>query len=53
MAAGRHEGFAKTAWEGLEQSVDVIAEKHIKVVINGGALNPEGLARKCQTLVGT
>ncbi|KIX06700.1 uncharacterized protein Z518_04676 [Rhinocladiella mackenziei CBS 650.93] len=51
MAAGKHEGFAATAWDGISQSVQVVAEKGIKIVINGGALNPEGLARKCQKLV--
>lgn len=26
----------------------MIASKHIKVIVNGGSLNPSGLARKCQ-----
>ncbi|KKO96928.1 hypothetical protein THAR02_10970 [Trichoderma harzianum] len=41
---GQHPGYEPTAWNGLEQSIDSIATKRIKVAINGGALNPEGLA---------
>ena len=51
MAAGRHEGYEETAWDGLQQSIDRIAEKRIKVAINGGALAPERLAKKTQALV--
>jgi hypothetical protein len=31
--------------------VDLLAEKRIKVIINGGAQNPKGLAEKIQELV--
>jgi hypothetical protein len=48
---GEHAGYEETAWEGLKQSIDVIADKGIKVVINGGALNPKGLAIKVDELV--
>ncbi|KAL3417209.1 duf1446 domain-containing protein [Phlyctema vagabunda] len=48
--AGTHEGFEETAWEGLQMSLDVIAERGIKVVINGGSLNPSGLASKLSLL---
>lgn len=50
-AAGKHDGWEPTAWDGLEQTLDVLDEKRIKVIINGGSLNPSGLARKCQALV--
>ena len=50
-AAGIHQGFQPTAWDGLLQSIDLIAQKQIKVVINGGALNPKGLAQKTSALV--
>lgn len=43
---GSHPGWERTAEAGLLQTLPVIAEKHIKVVINGGALNPGGLAQK-------
>lgn len=33
-------------------SVDLINEKRIKLVINGGCLNPKGLAEKTHELVG-
>lgn len=48
---GEHPGYEQTAWEGIQQTVDVIAEKGIKVVLNGGALNPKGLALKVYELV--
>jgi len=50
-AAGKHSGYEPTAWEGIEQTVDLLAEKRIKVIINGGVLNPKGLAEKTQELV--
>ncbi|KAF4334673.1 DUF1446 domain protein [Fusarium beomiforme] len=50
-AKGLHPGYEETALKGLELSIDTIAEKRIKVAINGGALNPEGLAVKVAALV--
>ncbi len=32
-------------------SIDLVAEKRIKVVLNGGCLNPRGLAEKTHELV--
>lgn len=49
--AGKHNGWEDTAWEGIRDSIDVLASKHIKVVINGGCLNPKGLAEKVSELV--
>ncbi|ETI21812.1 hypothetical protein G647_05881 [Cladophialophora carrionii CBS 160.54] len=51
MAAGRHDGWEPTAWDGLEQTLDVIKQKGIRIIINGGALNPKGLAQKTQKFV--
>lgn len=51
MAAGQHEGFEPTAWDGIQKTINVLNEKRIKIIINGGALNPKGLAIKCQELV--
>ncbi|OOQ89766.1 DUF1446 domain-containing protein [Penicillium brasilianum] len=48
---GKHPGYEVTAWEGLQQTIDVIAQKSIRVVINGGALDPKALALKVQDLV--
>ena len=48
---GKHDGWEPTAWEGLSMSIDALAEKNVKAIINGGALNPGGLARKVQSLV--
>jgi hypothetical protein len=50
---GEHPGYEQTAWEGIQQTIDVIAEKGIKVILNGGALNPKGLAVKVHELVST
>ncbi|KAK6385512.1 hypothetical protein LTS17_001080 [Exophiala oligosperma] len=43
--AGTHSGWEPTAEDGLMQTLSIIADKRIKVVINGGALNPGGLAK--------
>jgi hypothetical protein len=51
LVIGMHDGWEPTAWDGLQQTLDVLNEKRIKVVINGGALNPKGLAEKCQRLI--
>src|SRR6266700_8167386 len=50
-AAGKHPGYELTSWEGIEQTVDLPAEKRIRVIINGGAQNPKGLAEKTQEFV--
>lgn len=50
---GEHPGYEQTAWQGIQQTINVIAEKGIKVVLNGGALNPKGLALKVHELVST
>lgn len=50
LALGQHEGWEPTAWDGLEQTLGVIKERNIKIIINGGALNPKGLAQKAQKL---
>lgn len=49
---GHHPGYENTAWEGIQQTIDVIAQKGIRVVINGGALDPKALALRVQALVG-
>jgi hypothetical protein len=49
--AGQHPGYVETAWAGIQESIDVIAERGIKVVINGGSINPSGLAQEVATLV--
>jgi hypothetical protein len=50
-AAGNHPGWEQTAWDGIEQTIGLLNERRIKVVINGGAHNPNGLAEKVQQLV--
>jgi hypothetical protein len=48
---GNHDGWEPTAWEGLSTSLNALAERKTKAVINGGALNPAGLATKVHELV--
>ncbi|PGH11599.1 hypothetical protein AJ80_07069 [Polytolypa hystricis UAMH7299] len=44
-------GYAATAWDGLQKSLGVVNEKRIKVDINGGGLNPVGLAKEVERVV--
>jgi hypothetical protein len=44
-------GYATTALNGLQRSLGVINEKRIKVVINGGGLDPVGLAKEVENMV--
>ena len=46
MTAGQHNGWEPHSWEGIEMCIDVLVEKGIKVAVDGGALNPKGLAEK-------
>ena len=48
--SGTHPGYVKNAWDGFLLTIDEIANRGIKVVINGGGLNPSGLAEKVATL---
>jgi len=43
-AKGEHPGYVPSAYNGLKLSLKAINEKRIKVIINGGGLNPKGLA---------
>ncbi|KAK3714504.1 hypothetical protein LTR37_007810 [Vermiconidia calcicola] len=47
---GEHTGWIPTCWEGIEMSVELLNEKRIKLVVNGGCLNPKGLAEKTHEL---
>ncbi|KAF2808386.1 DUF1446-domain-containing protein [Mytilinidion resinicola] len=51
FTAGSHPGYEQTAWDGLEQTIDILAKKRTKVIINGGAQNPKGLAERTHELV--
>lgn len=50
-AAGQHPGWEQTCWDGIEQTIDILTQKRIKVIVNGGAHNPKGLAEKVYQLV--
>uniref|UniRef100_A0A8H7NC75 DUF1446 domain-containing protein n=1 Tax=Bionectria ochroleuca TaxID=29856 RepID=A0A8H7NC75_BIOOC len=43
--------WVNTAYEGIKMSLDIINEKKIKVIVNGGALDPKGLAEEINKLV--
>ncbi|KAM4065840.1 acyclic terpene utilization family protein [Hirsutella rhossiliensis] len=47
-----HPGWVPTALAGIEMSLDVVNEKRIKIVVNGGSLNPTGLAEKVHGMLG-
>jgi hypothetical protein len=49
--AGIHPGYEQAALEGIRLTLDLINEKRIKVILNGGALNPSGLAGEVQRMV--
>lgn len=49
--SGAKTGWISTALDGLTQTMKVAHEKSIKIVINGGCLNPKGLAEKAQEIV--
>ncbi|KUJ08285.1 DUF1446-domain-containing protein [Mollisia scopiformis] len=49
-AAGTNLGWVESAWAGIQESIEILAERKIKVVINGGSLNPSGLAQKVALL---
>ncbi|RSL98126.1 hypothetical protein CEP52_010513 [Fusarium oligoseptatum] len=51
FANGKHPGYEVSALEGLRMTLDVINTKRIKVALNGGALNPKGLAEAVVELV--
>jgi hypothetical protein len=51
FSRGQHDGWEPSALEGIQMSLGVISEKRIKVIVNGGAHNPAGLARRIQALV--
>lgn len=50
-AKGNHAGYVPTALDGLRKTIDVADEKRIKIIINGGALNPRGLAEETLKMV--
>lgn len=51
MDKGTGEGFKRYCWEGLQISMDVIAQTGITVIVNGGGLSPQNLAKRCQELI--
>nr|UWK20192.1 du1446 domain containing protein [Trichoderma psychrophilum] len=44
-------GWIQTALDGIQLSLDIINEKRIKIVINGGAMNPKGLAERVHAMI--
>ncbi|KAK2616230.1 hypothetical protein QQS21_000865 [Conoideocrella luteorostrata] len=44
-------GWAPTALKGLRLTLDLADQKRIKIIVNGGGLNPKGLAEKTHKLV--
>ncbi|EFY95317.1 DUF1446 domain protein [Metarhizium robertsii] len=44
-------GWVRTALEGLRLTLDLANEKRIKIIVNGGGLNPRGLAIKTHDMI--
>ncbi|UNI25025.1 hypothetical protein JDV02_010733 [Purpureocillium takamizusanense] len=44
-------GWVASALAGIEMSLDLVAEKRIKVVVNGGSLDPSGLADRVHDMI--
>nr|UWK21970.1 DUF1446 domain-containing protein [Trichoderma protrudens] len=44
-------GWIQSALDGIQMSLDLINEKRIKIVVNGGAMNPKGLAEKIHGMI--
>nr|UWK20055.1 duf1446 domain containing protein [Trichoderma albolutescens] len=51
-AQSNDSGWIPSAFDGINLSLDLINEKRIKVVVNGGAMNPKGLAEKIHDMIG-
>jgi hypothetical protein len=49
--AGRHRGWERTCEDGIMQTLEVANAQRIKIVVNGGGLNPKGLAECVQAKV--
>lgn len=44
-------GWVQTALAGIDMSLDLVNRKRIKIIVNGGSLNPKGLAEKVHGMV--
>jgi FAD/FMN-containing dehydrogenase len=51
VAETGHPGWIPTAEEGLAMTLEIANQKGIKIIVNGGGLNPKGLALKTLALV--
>ncbi|RFU79682.1 duf1446 domain-containing protein [Trichoderma arundinaceum] len=49
-AQSKGSGWIQSALDGIQMSLDLINEKRIKIVLNGGAMNPKGLAEKVREM---
>lgn len=49
-AASEKPGWIQTAYDGLAMSLELINEKRIKVIVNGGCLDPRGLAKEVEKM---
>jgi len=51
MKTKGHPGYEQTALDGILLSLQAANEKRIKIIVNGGALNPKGLAEQVVKVV--
>lgn len=50
-AASERPGWIQSAYDGIVMSLDLISEKRIKVIVNGGCLDPRGMAKEVDQMV--
>ena len=51
MAASQRPGWVQSCIDGITMSLDLVNEKRIKIIVNGGCLDPCGLAKKVDDMV--
>lgn len=51
-AKANRPAWIPSALDGISQSLDFINKKRIKIIVNGGGLDPKGLALEVDKLVG-
>lgn len=48
---GEKSGWIATTWDGIQNSIELPSEKRIKLISNGGCLNPRVLVVEVYELV--
>lgn len=51
VAASERPGWIQSALDGITMSLDLINQKRIKIIVNGGCLDPRGMAKNVDQMV--